>query len=179
MQLKSAKVAGLNVDLASFEKVIKFLDSVERKGAGGDVGFGPVSIYSNQPGKEKAEGAHCLTAIGNTARQLLGWRREDLQASVFWFVQKGGIPDAWKEERVDLFYWYFGTLCAFQQGGETWKQWNEAMKKTFCDAQRQDGDEKGSWDPIGANAKEWGRVGQTALVTMCLEVYYRYLPMYR
>lgn len=37
----------------------------------------------------------------------------------------------------------------------------------------------GSWDPVGDYSTEWGRVGQTALSCLCLEVYYRYLPMYK
>jgi len=53
------------------------------------------------------------------------------------------------------------------------------MKKTLCESQAKGGDEDGSWEPVGAYAKNWGRVGQTALCILCLEVYYRYLPMYR
>ena len=52
------------------------------------------------------------------------------------------------------------------------------MKKTFIGNQRQGGPEDGSWDPVGSYSKEWGRVGQTALSVLCLEVYYRYLRMY-
>ncbi len=79
----------------------------------------------------------------------------------------------------DVYYWYYGTLCAFQMGGEVWKEWNEAMKSTLLDAQRDDGDFDGSWDPKDALGGHWGRVGQTAISVLCLEVYYRYLPMYR
>lgn len=179
MQLKSAKVAGLAVDQNSFDGAIKFLDSVERKGAGGDKGYGPASVYSYMPGNPHEQTAHRLTAIGNLCRQFLGWKKEDLQASVSWFVEKGGVPSGWGEAETDLYYWYYGTLCTFQQGGDIWKQWNEAMKKTFCGNQRQGGDEDGSWDPVGSYSKEWGRVGQTAICVLCLEVYYRYLPMYK
>jgi len=120
-----------------------------------------------------------VTAIGNLCRQFLGWKKEDLQASVQWFMDKGGVPDGWGAGKTDLYYWYYGTLCVFQQGGDMWKQWNEAMKKTLCESQRRGGDEDGSWDPVGTYADRWGRVGQTALGALCLEVYYRYLPMYK
>jgi len=179
MQLKSAKVAGLNVDHGSFEGAIRFLDSVERKGAGGDKGYGSASIYSYMPTNHHEHTAHRLTAIGNLCRQFLGWKKEDLQASVSWFMDKGGVPDGWGEGQTDLYYWYYGTLCVFQQGGDLWKRWNEAMKKTLCESQRRGGDEDGSWDPVGSYSKEWGRVGQTAIGALCLEVYYRYLPMYK
>jgi hypothetical protein len=179
MQLKSAKVAGLKVDTQSFEGMIKFLDSVEMKGAGGDKGYGPASIYKYTPEDAAENRAHRLTAIGNLCRQFMGWKKEDLQSSVSWFVEKGGVPDGWGNDKTDLYYWYYGTMCTYQQGGDVWKRWNEAMRKTFVENQRKDGDEKGSWDPVGDYSSEWGRVGQTALCCLCLEVYYRYLPMYK
>ena len=88
-------------------------------------------------------------------------------------------PDTSNGGGVDLYYWYYGTLCVFQQGGDLWKRWNEAMKKALVDNQRKGGDEDGSWDPVGSYSDNWGRVGQTALACLCLEVYYRYLPMYK
>jgi len=179
MQLKSAKVAGLKVETQAFEGVIKFLDSVEMKGAGGDKGYGPASIYKYTQEDAAESRSHRLTAIGNLCRQFMGWKKEDLQSSVNWFVEKGGLPSAWGPEKTDLYYWYYGTLCTFQQGGDVWKSWNEAMKKTFVENQRQGGDENGSWDPVGDYSTEWGRVGQTALSCLCLEVYYRYLPVYK
>jgi len=179
MQLKSAKIAGLKLDHSAFEGVIKFLDSVEKKGAGGDKGYGAASIYWYRPDDAHEHTAHRLCAIGNLSRQFLGWKKEDLLPSVQWFMDKGGVPDGWGPGKTDLYYWYYGTLCAFQQSGDIWAKWNEAMKKTFCDNQRKGGDENGSWDPVGDYSSEWGRVGQTALCCLCLEVYYRYLPMLR
>jgi hypothetical protein len=174
MQLKSAKVAGLKVNQSSFDGAIKFLDSVEEKGNGGDVYGGNRYGYTS-PGH-----ATRTTAIGNLCRQFLGWKREDLQGGVEFFVQQGGVPN-WDGNggNVDLYYWYYGTLCVFQQGGDLWKRWNEALKKALTDNQRKGGDEDGSWDPVGAYSEYWGRVGQTALGCLCLEVYYRYLPLYK
>ena len=173
MAMKSAKVAGLNVNHASFDGAIKYLDSVEHKAAGGDPGYAPASTYWYTI--KDAHEPHRLTAIGCLCRQFLGWKKEDLQASVEGFVAKGGVP-AWGGNggSVDLYYWYYGTLCVFQQGGELWKRWNESMKTALTANQRKDGDDAGSWDPVGAYSTEWGRVGQTALGALCLEVYYRY-----
>ena len=179
MQLKSARVAGLRVDHTAFEGIIKFLESVERKGDGGDKGYGPASVYGYRPDDPHENTAHRLTAIGNLCRLFLGWKPQDVQASVQWFMDKGGVPAAWGASQTDLYYWYYGTLCAFQQGGDVWKKWNTAMKRTLVDNQRRGGGEDGSWDPVGDFAGEWGRVGQTALACMCLEVYYRYPLMYR
>ena len=177
MALKSAKVAGLHVNHASFDGAIKYLDSVEHKGAGGDPGYAPASTYWYTV--SNAHEAHSLTAIGCLCRQILGWKKEDLQASVEGFVAKGGVP-TWGGNggEVDLYYWYYGTLCAFQQGGDLWAKWNEALKTALLANQCKDGDNSGSWDPVGAFSMEWGRVGETALGALCLEVYYRYARLY-
>ena len=108
----------------------------------------------------------------------MGWQKQDLQGSVEWAVNKGGVP-TWgaNGETVDLYYWYYGTLCVFQQGGDVWKRWNEAMKTALVTNQCKQGDDAGSWNPVGAFSSEWGRVGQTALGCLCLEVYYRYLQL--
>ena len=173
MALKSAKVAQLNVDHAAFDGAIKFLDSVEKKdAAAGNSGYGPASRYDYQPGSGTNK-RRC--AIGNLARQFLGWKKEDLQSSVEAFVNDGGVP-SWgaNGEAVDLYYWYYGTLCVFQQGGDLWKRWNDGMKKALTENQCKQGDDAGSWPVVGEFSGEWGRVGQTALGCLCLEVYYRY-----
>jgi hypothetical protein len=178
MALKSAKVAGLHVNPASFDGAIKFLDQVEKKEAGGGSGYGPASHYEYQPGTPHDNSAHRLTMIGNLGRQFMGWKKEDLQSSVEWAVNKGGVPE-WgaNGEKVDLYYWYYGTLCVFQQGGDVWKRWNESMKTALVTNQCKQGDETGSWNPVGDYSSEWGRVGETALGCLCLEVYYRYLQL--
>ncbi|MBI3831767.1 MAG: terpene cyclase/mutase family protein [Planctomycetes bacterium] len=174
MQLKSAKIAGLKTDPAALAGAIRFLDSVEQKGNPNDVYGGHRYGYTT-PGA-----AVRTTAIGCLCRQFLGWKRDELQGGVDFFVKQGGVPK-WDGNggSVDLYYWYYGTLCTFQQQGDVWKEWNTAMKKALLDNQRKGGDEDGSWDPVGAYSEYWGRVGQTALACLCLEVYYRYLPMYK
>jgi hypothetical protein len=109
---------------------------------------------------------------------------EKLQSSVEAFVNGGGVP-AWTNDppggeefkigSTDLYYWYYGTLCVFQMGGDVWKKWNVGLKKALVENQcRGGGDDDGSWNPVGAYSHQWGRVGQTALGALCLEVYYRY-----
>lgn len=173
MALKSAKVAGLKVSPAAFDGAIKFLDSVEVKD--GDVGGYPASHYKYMASNEHAHTGHRLTAIGTLARQFMGWKKDDLQGSVDWFVNKGGVPNAGANgESVDLYYWYYGSMCVFQQGGSVWDKWNAGMLKSLLGTQCGQGDAAGSWNPTGEYSTEWGRVGQTALSTLCLEVYYRY-----
>lgn len=173
MQLKSAKIAKLQVPQSSFEGAVKFLDHVEQKGQAGEAYGGHRYGYTNNQSI-----GHRRTAIGCLSRQFLGWNRDELKGGVEWFMEKGGLPQ-WdgNGNNVDLYYWYYGTLCVFQQDapkGELWNKWNTAMKKALCENQRKGGDENGSWDPVGAYSEYWGRAGQTALAALCLEVYYRY-----
>jgi hypothetical protein len=174
MALKSAKMARLHVNPAAFDGALKFLDSVEHKGEGGDPGYAPPSVYWYRVNEAHDNTSHRLTAIGALSRQFLGWKKADIQATVDGFVAKGGVPNP---GHVDLYYWYYGTLSTFQQDGDVWKKWNEGMKSTLISSQRTDGDEDGSWDPAGDFSTDWGRVGQTALSCLCLEVYIRYLAI--
>jgi hypothetical protein len=174
MAMKSAKIAGLHVNPAAFEGAIKFLSSVEYKDGQGDSGYGS-SHFGYKPGEEHAGSGYRLTAIGTLVRQYCGHTREETQGSVNWFISKGGVP-SWgmNGEAVDLYYWYYGSMACFQQNGDSWKQWNTAMVKTLVDNQCKEGDDAGSWPIVGAYSQEWGRVGQTALGALNLEVYYRY-----
>lgn len=190
MALKSAKVAGLHVNPASFDGAMKVLDSLEIKVhvKDADEAYGLPSLYNYMAGKDNNSNPR-RCAIGNLCRQFMGVKKEDLQSSVELFVKKGGVPN-WPANEVgpaplrmptkgavDLYYWYYGSLCVFQQGGELWKQWNEGLKGALLPNQCKVGDDTGSWHPTGDNAEKWGRVGQTALSALCLEVYYRYVQL--
>jgi hypothetical protein len=175
MAMKSAKIAGLSVNPAAFEGAMKFLASVEFKDNGGDSGYGGTSHFGYKPGDEHAGSGFRLTAIGSLVRQYCGRAKEETLGSVNWFLGKGGVP-SWgaNGESVDLYYWYYASMACFQQGGEPWDKWNPAMLKTLVDNQCKEGNDAGSWPIVGAYCDEWGRVGQTALGALNLEVYYRY-----
>ena len=67
-------------------------------------------------------------------------------------------------------------VAMYQVGGTYWRKWNEAMKLAIVQSQHPNGSgaRTGAWDPIGAWGPDCGRVVSTALMAMCLEVYYRY-----
>jgi hypothetical protein len=74
-----------------------------------------------------------------------------------------------------MYYWYYGSYAMYQMGGSKhWEAWQKAMEKAVVGSQRKEGDEKGSWDPVGPWGYAGGRVYATALMTLCLEVYFRY-----
>jgi hypothetical protein len=80
---------------------------------------------------------------------------------------------------TNFYYWYYGTLAMYQYGGPSWARWNERVRDRLVSLQRGSGHIAGSWDPddslYGARG---GRIYCTALATLTLEVYYRYLRLY-
>ena len=53
------------------------------------------------------------------------------------------------------------------------------MRDLLVSEQIKTGRNAGSWDPIDRWGGSGGRIYSTAMATMCLEVYYRHLPLYR
>jgi hypothetical protein len=117
-----------------------------------------------------------MTAEGLFVQQLLGRKRDEpiMLGSVAYISQH---PPKWTSQ-ANTYYWYYATLSLFQHQGSAWESWNAALKKQLLAHQQQDGAVAGSWDLTDKYSKVGGRVYQTAICTLCLEVYYRYLPMY-
>jgi len=79
--------------------------------------------------------------------------------------------------QANLYGWYYNTLACYQAGGDYWKRWNGAFQKTIVTTQSADG----SWPREGngfsdVHAKRDAVFFRTALCTLMLESYYRYLP---
>jgi hypothetical protein len=70
-------------------------------------------------------------------------------------------------------------------GGEPWKKWNATVREALLSMQEKSGHPAGSWAPRGGaiggdhDTHEGGRIYMTSLSLCTLEVYYRYLPLYR
>lgn len=68
----------------------------------------------------------------------------------------------------------FGSLAAWQCGGEVWKAWNKPVLSKIGAGQLREGDTKGTWDTWGDSDRLVGRPGLTAMMLICQQVYYRY-----
>jgi hypothetical protein len=79
----------------------------------------------------------------------------------------------------NLYYWYYGTLAMYQHGGDAWERWNAEVRDRIVRRQRDAGHQAGSWDPDDSlYGSKGGRIYCTALATLSLEVYYRFLRLY-
>lgn len=82
--------------------------------------------------------------------------------------------------KPDFYHWYYGCLALYQHKGPIWEDWNNRMRPIFIQSQTKNGKLAGSWDPgRHHHGNRMGRIVATALATLSLEVYYRYLPMYQ
>ena len=92
----------------------------------------------------------------------------------------GHLPDA--RSRA-LYYWYYATQVMHNIPGPDWDKWNRQMRRVLIDSQVKEGCAAGSWDPMRPTrdplGERGGRVLVTGLSTLTLEVYYRYLPLYK
>jgi len=180
MALKSGTNAGLKVDPDAFKGALAWIDKMTDPHSG-RVGYnfpgGPVARIQGMQDKFPPEQSQAMTAAGVLGRILCG---EDPQKSRL--IRKGANlmlerRPWWDPEAgtIDMYYWYLGSLAMFQVGGNAWRQWGANIDEAIVERQhRGDGSNAGSWDPAGAWGTVGGRVYSTALMTMCLEVFYRY-----
>jgi len=180
MALKSAKVAGLDVPKESFVKAAKAYDMLSETTQNG---YRTVTGYTSKGGISFGSKGYACTGAGLVARLFMGYRRGDpeTRGAAEFITQPDALPK-WtldKDDHQNMYYWYYGTLGLFQMGGDYWKVWNSAMRDMLIQHQRRGGDEDGSWDPSGVWGAWAGRVYSTSLGCLCLEVYYRYLPVYK
>jgi hypothetical protein len=180
MALKSAKLAGgLLVPDEPLKAAHAFVKEMtdEESGRTGYTKKGERPVRPD--GKEAAfpaEESEALTAVGMLVRVFNGEDPKQspmLKAGAELLTKRLPVWEA-NSGKIDHYYWYYGTLAMFQMGGAEWNQWNAKMLDAVIRTQRTDGNFRGSWDPVDAWGADGGRVYATAVLTMCLEVYYRY-----
>jgi hypothetical protein len=164
MSLKSAEMAGIPIPAETRARMARFLRSCSSGEHGG--------LASYRPGDRTTR---TMTAEALCCRIFLA--AEDgsaAQSEASKFVMEE-VP---MRESVNLYYWYYGTVAMFQRQGDDWDRWNGAMQRELLARQRHDSQLIGSWDPDNLWGNYGGRVYSTAMAALCLEVYYRYLPLY-
>ena len=79
----------------------------------------------------------------------------------------------------DMYQNYYAAMALHHAGGPEWKTWNAQMREQLIRAQIKSGPAAGSWSVTDPHGQSAGQIYQTALSVLTLEVYYRYLPLYR
>ncbi len=183
MALKSAQMAGLQVNPATLEGTKKWLKSTSKGVAGGSKGVGN-GQFSYQP---DGGPTNSMTAVGLLCSQYLHAGRQDP-------VIVGGVQQLMGNQpnngARDTYYWYYATQVLHNMADKDWDTWNRKMRTILVESQNVNDKTcaVGSWDPHNvkpgqAGDDAWGqrggRVMMTSLSTLTLEVYYRYLPLYK
>jgi hypothetical protein len=169
MALKSAQMAGLTVNPATLSGAQKWLKSVSKGTKGGLFSYTPASGASPT-----------MSSVGLLATQYLGAQRNDPRVieGMNYFLTQMPNPKA-----RNCYYWYYATQVLHNLPGPEWDRWNREMRRVLIESQVKDGCAVGSWDPNqptpDPHGKTGGRVMVTAIATLTLEVYYRYLPLYQ
>ena len=162
MGLKSGQMAGLEVPRPTIYLVHRFLASVQSED-GALYGY-----LSGQPPR------NTTTAVGLLCRMYTGWGRDHPA------LAKGvAYLDRWGPSRDGMYYNYYATQVMHHWEGPEWERWNAVMRDHLVSIQATADHEAGSWHFDDVHGKIGGRLYNTAMAVMTLEVYYRYMPIYR
>lgn len=168
MALKSAEIAGIPMPAETKRKMVQFL---KERSLGEHNGLATYRITDPPMAPTPS-----MTAEALFCKQMLGLKRSNPASPEAVAFLKRHVP---KRSETNLYYWYYGTMAMYQYGGQSWQEWNERLREILVEDQVTTGHAAGSWDPTGRWGPYGGRVYSTAVATLCLEVYYRFLPLYR
>ena len=182
MAIKSGICAELKVPNEAVERSRVFLKNTARD-------YGGSSYIVSSAGATPA-----MSAIGMLCRQFLGGDYDaEIRACADYLRQhemkNPSGPGTGKDHLVgDLYYTYYSCLAMFQMGSnsEYWAEWNKRFRDPLvkCQISQQFDDRgrfvRGSWEPKNHQwGSRGGRVYVTAMALLSLEVYYRFLPVYK
>jgi hypothetical protein len=168
--LRSANLAGLKIPKVTIRRCKQYLDL-----AAAD----PEKVtYSYRPGQAPSG---VMTAEALLARQYFGWGRNTPA------LLKGEVlvaNDLEQQHERNIYYWYYATQMLHNMHSKEWVKWNKKVREMLISTQTTGaGCDRGSWDPENPPSDRFtisgGRLYCTALSILTLEVYYRYLPLYR
>lgn len=163
MALQSAKIAELKFPPQVVTRAARFLKSVELDGGGT---FGYTDRRTLRQG---------TTAVALLCRMYLGRSQEHKG-----MIRGTNNLSKWGPDPSEMYYSYYATQAMHHWGGERWEKWNAVMRDQLVASQSHAGDAEGSWITDHSHgAPMGGRLYTTCLSIMTLEVYYRYLPIYR
>ena len=170
MAIKSAETAKLTVPAEAVRRCEHFLKYATYPD--GRMGYRATDHRSRPSGPTPS-----MTAVGAVCRRFLGHSSSDpLLIEACHHIRETGV------QLGDLYYTYYGTLAQFMMGPKSreWQEWNRGFRDPLLKLQVRDGPLAGSWNPKG---HKWGQAGgriyTTAMALLSLEVYWRFLPVYR
>jgi hypothetical protein len=164
LALHSAELAGIDIPKSTSRRMVKFLNRCCISPAKG------IAAYRPGQGPNTTMTAEALVCRHLLKQPVDGQLRREATDRI--------LSQPPNDRRVNMYYWYYGTMAMYLSGGKEWDQWNQQMKATLLESQVTEGSNEGSWEPNGLWAGYGGRAYSTAMAALTLEVYYRYLRVY-
>ncbi|MEO1526260.1 MAG: hypothetical protein AAFX06_12545 [Planctomycetota bacterium] len=160
LSLIGARRAGIRMRTDIFSRTRSYLLSVREEP---DYEFG-----YNSPNPEPT-----TTAIGLTLMMYLGQTpgNTSFDRAVDRMAERGPTL-------TNVYHDYYATLALHHWRHERWDEWNQELRDHLVRTQATSGHEAGSWHFKDEYGDIGGRVYTTAMATLILEVYYRFLPLY-
>ena len=113
------------------------------------------------------------TSVGLLMRMYMGWTRQDdrLRRGANYLAKVG-------PSKTDMYFNYYATQVLHHLETPAWASWNNELRDHLVKTQASTGHERGSWFFHDRHGGVGGRHYTTAICTMTLQVYYRYMPLY-
>ena len=168
MALKSGRTVNVPIPPSVQAGILGWLKKVSKGRDGG------LAFYNFDEGRTNP--TPTMTAEAWACRQFLevgGPGRASDEAAAYLLQNRSD------RGQYNIYYLYYGTLAMYQHGGDAWSTWNARVRDDVVRRQRVKGHMAGSWDPDDSPyGTKGGRIYGTALATLTLEVYYRFLRLY-
>lgn len=173
--LQAAQWADLQIPTKNLDQARKFLDAM-RVDNNGQIGYRRAPAPAPADADADAGADPLATAIGYSARMILGWQRDEAELQDYVRQLAATGPSTKGELHLN----YQTSLLVRNFGGPSWDKWNPAIRNSLITLQERQGDEAGSWYTAGdPRSRLGGRLYCTALGALILEVYYRHPPLYQ
>ena len=160
LSLVGAKRCGIDLRTTTLPRAKEFLLSVKHE-------------HSYDFGYRKPEPEQTTTAIGLLLMMYLGQTPgyTPFDNAVYELADRGPTL-------TNVYHDYYATMALHHLRHPEWDKWNTKLRDHLVRTQANSGHESGSWHFKDRWGDVGGRLYTTAMCTLTLEVYYRYLPMY-
>jgi hypothetical protein len=171
MAIKACESAGVKPDPEAKQLAKQFVDSLA---FGDGIRYGyEIGARGDIKPAERDRKPSC-TAIGNLLQMYFGREKEHPAVSgACRFLAEAKSSDS------DIYFNYYAHLVLHHARPPEWKQWNQTVRDRLVQRQQKNGHERGSWFFPDLHGNVGGRLYTTAMAVMTLEVYYRFMPLYR
>ena len=170
--LKAAHLSGLNINGVDAALDKAMLDLKRVQGPKGGFGY-----------RTKQDG-YSLTGVGVLCTYF--WKQDkdkSVRDGIEFMMEetKKNFPVEYKNDKANLYAWYYNTQACLMVGGAAWNAWNRMFQGEIVKNQTPDG----SWPPLAGKVAGGdlqlhpdgdGPFYRTNLCILMLEVYYRYMP---